>query len=382
MKELEVYIHIPFCAKKCNYCDFLSFPKSSELQESYIRRLCGEIKASANLFAERPVSSVFIGGGTPSLLDPYLITELMETLRSAIRVLPDAEITIECNPGSTLRHKFAKYREAGINRLSIGLQSANNEELKTLGRIHSFEEFLKCYQGARMEGFDNINVDLISCFPTQTPESWKKTLKTVLMLKPEHVSVYNLQLEEGTPFCESVNAGTMALPPEEIMTEIDSITSRLMAQSKYSRYEISNYAKPGKESRHNLGYWTGRDYIGFGLGASSLINGVRFKNGTSFEKYLGSISRELDWDNYLLEKQNVEKLTEQEKMREFMILGLRLSKGVGSIEFYRRFGRQLADVYGDILDKYEKLGLLEKDGYDIRLTERGFEVANTVMCEF
>ena len=382
MKELEIYIHIPFCARKCNYCDFLSFPSGGMPQRAYADRLKEEITKASLLFSEHEVTSVFIGGGTPSILEADLIGELMECVRENYRMRGDAEITIEVNPGSTLRHKFARYREAGINRLSIGLQSADNDELKVLGRIHTFEEFLKCYQGARMEGFDNINVDLINCFPTQTAASWKKTLKNVLMLKPEHVSVYNLQLEEGTPFCELVAKRELFLPSEEEAAAMDAVTRELMAAHKFLRYEISNYAKEGRECRHNKGYWTGKDYIGFGLGASSYVNGTRFKNPVVFDSYLKTEFTALPWEEYVKGKQNVEVITEREKMREFMILGLRLTKGVGSIEFYRRFGLQLDDVYGDVIGKYTARGLLERDGYDVRLTERGLELANTVMSEF
>lgn len=382
MKELEIYIHIPFCARKCNYCDFLSFPSGGMPQRAYVDRLKEEITKASVLFPEHEVTSVFIGGGTPSILEAELIGELMDCVRENYRMISDAEITIEVNPGSILRHKFARYREAGVNRLSIGLQSADNGELRVLGRIHTFEEFLKCYQGARMEGFDNINVDLINCFPTQTAASWKKTLKNVLMLKPEHVSVYNLQLEEGTPFCELVAKRELFLPSEEEAAAMDAVTRELMAAHKFLRYEISNYAKEGRECRHNKGYWTGKDYIGFGLGSSSYVNGTRFKNTTVFEDYLKTGFTELSWEEYVKGKQSVETLPEREKMREFMILGLRLTKGVGSIDFYRRFGLQLDDVYGNIIDRYTARGLLERDGYDVRLTERGMELANTVMSEF
>ena len=382
MKELEIYIHIPFCARKCNYCDFLSFPASGMPMREYVNRLKEEITAACVLFKEHEVSSVFIGGGTPSLLDGEMIAELMDTVRGNYRIRTDAEVTIEVNPGSTLRHKFAKYREAGVNRLSIGLQSADNAELKVLGRIHTFEEFLKCYQGARMEGFDNVNIDLIRCFPTQTAASWKKTLKNVLMLKPEHVSVYDLQLEEGTPFSAAVKKGELSLPSEEEAAAADEITKELMAMNKFYRYEISNYAKEGRESRHNTGYWTGKEYIGFGLGASSLVNGTRFKNNAVFTDYLKTEFSPLPWEEYLDRKTGIEILSEREKMREFMILGLRLTSGVGSIDFYRRFGLQLNDVYGNVIDKYVLRGLLERDGYDVRLTERGLDLANTVMSEF
>lgn len=382
MENLELYIHIPFCARKCNYCDFLSACRGYEDQTEYIRKLLQELVITSPLAGEYVVSSVFIGGGTPSLLDPSMITAILDTVRKYYHLAEDCEITIECNPGSTLRHKFSKYREAGISRLSIGLQSADNEELKTLGRIHTFEEFLKCYQNARMEGFTNINVDLINCFPGQTAASWKKTLKNVLILKPEHVSVYNLIIEEGTPFYRMREEGTLELPSEEEMEAIDAVTKELLTRQKYSRYEVSNYARDGHECRHNIGYWTGVPYLGFGLGASSYFSGYRMKNQSDFYKYLETDISDGSAESFMKLKEESTALSEKDRMQEFMILGLRLCDGVSTIEFFKRFGRRLEDVYGDIIDKYVEMELLSRIGYKIRFTERGMDVSNVILSEF
>ena len=382
MENLELYIHIPFCVKKCNYCDFLSACRGAGDQTAYMNQLFKELIVTSPLAAKYTVSSVFIGGGTPSLVDPDLITMLFEVVRKYYALSDDCEITIECNPGTTLRHKFARYRQAGINRLSIGLQSADNEELRTLGRIHTFEEFLKSYQSARMEGFTNINVDLINCFPGETASSWKKTLRNVLMLKPEHVSVYNLIVEEGTPFYRMQEEGTLSLPSEEEMSAIDAVTKDVLSRREYHRYEVSNYAREGYECRHNKGYWTGVPYLGFGIGAASYFEGRRLKNENDFYKYLSAEPASDARESFYQLKTENEKLSEEEKMREFMILGLRLTDGISTIEFFKRFGRRTEDVYGDILEKYTGLGMLERVGYKLRFTERGMDVSNVVLSEF
>ena len=377
---LELYIHIPFCVKKCSYCDFLSFPAAIETQEAYVRQLIKEIKASACYGSGRSVSSVFLGGGTPSLLEPGLISEILSAVRHSFCVSEDAEITIECNPGSTLRHKFSIYKAAGINRLSIGLQSAENTELRMLGRIHSYEEFLKCYQGARMEGFDNINIDLINCIPMQTMRTWKKTLRQVVMLRPEHLSVYNLIIEEGTPYYEMREKGLLMLPSEDEQAEIDGFTRDFLSKNGYKRYEVSNYAKEGRVCRHNIGYWTEVPYIGFGIGAASCYEGERWSNTRDIGAYLGA---EIEGTGGL-ESIRTEKhrLSENEQMEEFMFLGLRMVEGVSETEFLKRFGRTLSGVFGPALDRYTENGLIIREGYRYRLSERGMDISNSILSDF
>lgn len=379
-KELELYIHIPFCVKKCSYCDFLSFPAGQELQEAYVRQLIREIEAQAPLGRDHLVTSVFLGGGTPSLLDPSLILNIMSAVRHSFCVSEDAEITIECNPGSTLRHKFAVYKKAGINRLSIGLQSAENTELRMLGRIHSYEEFLKCYQGARMEGFDNINVDLINCIPMQTMKTWRKTLRQVTMLRPEHLSVYNLIVEEGTPYYEMQQKGLLMLPDEDEQEEIDTFTREFLSKNGYERYEISNYAREGKLCRHNVGYWTEVPYLGFGIGAASYYDGTRWSNTRDINSYLGAELAAPEGLSGI--RAESRRLTEADKMEEFMFLGLRMVNGVSETEFLQRFGRTMDNVYGRVLDKYVENGLIIREGYRYRLSERGMDISNTVLSDF
>ena len=380
--NIEIYIHIPFCEKKCNYCDFLSFKSDAGTQGKYMAQLQQELAVMSSESAAYTVSSCFVGGGTPSVLPPDMISRLLDTLRTYYDVADDAEITIESNPGSLMRHKLSEYRESGVNRLSIGLQSADNAELKLLGRIHTFEEFLKTYQTARMEGFDNINVDLIDCIPMQSMNTWRKTLRNVVMLKPEHISVYNLIIEPGTIFYEMNKEGVLMMPSEDEQAKIDEYTRTYMKKMGYERYEFSNWAKSGRECRHNLGYWQGVPYIGFGLGASSYFNGCRWKNTDDIREYM-----QLDLKNKGIEtlgesRREYKELSRTERMEEFMILGLRCTKGVSESVFYGRFGRELSEVYGGQLSKYVGMGLIEHSDGMYRLTERGIDVSNVILSEF
>lgn len=388
-KPLELYVHIPFCASKCLYCDFLSFRALRSVHEEYALQLIREIGAQGSDCQEYQVTTIFIGGGTPSVLDPALIGRVMEALFEHFDVAEDAEITIEANPGSLLQNKFRLYRVLGINRISIGLQSADNRELKQLGRIHTFEEFLKSFQCARMEGFSNINIDLMSSIPGQTLDSWKSTLKKVTMLKPEHISAYSLILEKDTPFWNLYGEGSkgwgdgLPLPGEEEETRIYHLTRRFLEDQGYGRYEISNYARAGWECRHNVGYWTQIAYLGLGLGSSSYIGGCRFVNERDMTAYLSlDFSGTSGRDPLVLLRGSVEKLTREEKMEEFMFLGLRMVKGVSEIEFVSMFGVKLEHVYGDLIDGLISNGLLQKKGVWISLTEWGMDVSNFVLSEF
>ena len=380
--DLELYIHIPFCEKKCNYCDFLSFKTDNGTMEEYISQLKRELTVMSTECGAYTVSSVFVGGGTPSLLPGYDIRELMDCVRSHYDVAPDAEITIESNPGSLMRHKLAEYKKAGINRLSIGLQSADNAELRLLGRIHTFEEFLKTYQAARMEGFDNVNVDLINCIPMQSINTWRKTLRSVTMLKPEHISIYNMIIEPGTPFYEMNREGVLMMPSEDEQTEIDDYTRSYMKRMGYERYEFSNWAKPGRECRHNLGYWQGTPYIGAGLGAASYFNGSRWRNSPDIREYTDADIAGRGIDAVREQRKEYKELSREDRMEEFMFLGLRCTKGVSEAVFYGRFGVALSDIYGAQLDKYMRMGLMEHTDGQYRLTERGIEVSNVVLSDF
>ena len=365
-KELELYIHIPFCVKKCDYCDFLSFSADEQTQRSYVAALQKELVFYGAKYKGRRITTIFIGGGTPSWLREESMQAVMETVYQNFAVDGDAEITIECNPGTITEHKFEVYRRIGINRLSIGLQSTDDQELKMLGRIHTYKDFLDTYTLAREVGFQNINVDLMSGIPFQTLGGWEDTLKKVAELGPEHISAYSLIIEEGTPFYEKYGEGERAearrrreLPDEDTERMMYQFTKNILWSYGYHRYEISNYAKEGYECRHNLGYWNRTEYLGIGTGAASLINNQRFVEGGE-----------------------IEVLSLQNQMEEYMFLGLRKIEGVSKTDFRQTFGRSIENAYGKVLiDMYQKQ-LLEDTGEYIRLTEKGIDVSNYVMSEF
>ena len=383
--ELELYLHIPFCARKCAYCDFLSFAVPERAYYVYVEKLIEELHSQSRVFGEYQVTSVFIGGGTPSLLPPELMEGLLGVLQGCFTILPEAEITIEANPGTLTMEKLETYLEGGVNRLSIGLQSGDDTELKMLGRIHSYDEFLKSYQRARQAGFTNINVDLMSGLPGQTLLSWRNTLRKIMMLKPEHISAYSLILEEGTPFFERYASRPGGESPphlrsaeyEETDREMYYLTRELLADQGYERYEISNYAKPGYECRHNLGYWTGVEYLGLGLGASSYTHGYRYHNTVDLNEYLS-----LDLGQPGIASRDIQELSMEEHMEEFMFLGLRLMQGVSGSEFLSRFGQNMWNVYGTVLEKLTEQGLLAVEAPFIRLTDLGIDVSNMVLSEF
>lgn len=375
---MEIYVHIPFCVKKCTYCDFLSAPADDDTKDRYVLALCEEIKSGR--LKEEPVSSVFIGGGTPSILKSEQIERILYTIYEEYNVNSDAEISIECNPGTVTYEKLLTYKRCGINRLSFGLQSAHNNELKELGRIHSYEEFVENYKLAREVGFENINVDLMSGLINQSFEKFVDTLNRVVNLKPEHISVYSLIIEEGTPLYDYVRKmdedGIDIRPSEDIDREIYRETKRILSNFGYERYEISNYAKTGYECKHNVGYWTGVSYIGFGIGAASYINNgdnaVRYKNIDSLKKYLDIVDGKTDF----------ERLTVDEMMSEFMILGLRMSKGISKNDFFDRFEMTLDDKYGEIIQKYLSDGFLVEKEDRLFLSEKGIDVSNYILCDF
>ena len=398
-KKLEIYVHIPFCAKKCAYCDFLSFPGNMRMRREYTDKLLEEIRIQSSFVREYQIDTIFLGGGTPSILDAADITAIMGALKEHYDIAPDAEVTIEVNPGTVKMEGLAAYREAGINRVSMGLQSADDTELRYLGRIHTYDEFLKSFQRVRMAGFTNVNVDLISAIPGQTPESWRNTLKKTAMLKPEHISAYSLIVEEGTPYYDRYGGHVemegyemspeerrilMALPDlpdEDTEREMYYMTRNCLAEQGYERYEISNYARPGFECRHNVGYWTGTEYLGLGLGASSYLEGCRFHNTSDFQSYVSAhFDDEAEFCQAL--RQDMEQLSVKSKMEEFMFLGLRLTRGVSVEGFITRFGQSIRNVYGGVIDKLEREGLLEhKNGY-YHLTERGLDLSNYAMSLF
>lgn len=382
-KPIELYIHIPFCVKKCDYCDFLSFAADEQTQKSYVAALQKELAFYGAKYKDRRITTIFIGGGTPSWLKEDYMQAIMETVYHYFSVEQDAEITIECNPGTITEHKFEVYRRIGINRLSIGLQSVHNEELKILGRIHTFEQFLKTYDMARKHGFSNINIDLMSSLPGQTPEIFCDSLYQVLKLKPEHISVYSLIIEKGTPFYElyrfdavrqAAGMQTESLPTEEEEYQTTKMTQHILKEAGYHWYEISNFAKPGYECRHNIGYWKRVDYLGVGLGASSLIDNVRYSNTRDLYTYLSVPADSLH--------ETAAQITRNEQMEEFMFLGLRMRDGFYRDEFTQAFGIPIEAVYGDALNHLQQEELLLKREGRIYLTDKGMDLNNYVVAQF
>lgn len=368
---LELYVHIPFCVRKCQYCDFLSGPSDEETKDRYIEALLKEIRAAEHT-EDYEIVSVFIGGGTPSALKAEAIASIMSTLQEQFFFCEDAEVTIEANPGTVDLEKLTIYRNVGINRLSLGLQSTDAEELKLLGRIHSYEEFLKSYEWAREAGFSNINIDLMFAIPGQTGEAWRQHLYQVAELNPEHISAYSLIIEEGTPFAEQ----NLDLPDEDTEYQMYEDTAEILERYGYRQYEISNYAKQGYMCRHNTGYWQRREYLGFGLGASSLYRGMRFSNTRRMQEYLKE-SRNPDQI-----RKDVIVLSRNERIEEFMFLGLRMTEGISEKKFEENFDVRLMDVYGDILQKYEETGFMEHIETKWRLTRKGIHVSNHILADF
>lgn len=408
MKELELYLHIPFCERKCAYCDFLSAPADLPVRISYIKKLQEEVAYYGAQYGEYQVSSIFFGGGTPTILEGYQLAAILETVKEHFNITTDAEITVECNPGTLTAGKAEKLVQAGFNRLSMGLQSADDRELQLLGRIHNFAQFLESYDLARKAGFRNINVDLMSALPGQTLKSWQDTLQKVTALRPEHISAYSLIIEEGTPFYERFaederireeGGHPRLLPEEDVERQMYELTETFLHTKGYERYEISNYAKPGYECRHNCGYWTRKDYLGLGLGASSLVEHQRFQNTSDLKTYLeqeyssqceGQYERiaetiQLQAETGLTQTGHhihIETLDKKSEMEEFMFLGLRLMAGISRQQFEKKFQVTLNSVYGEVLRKLKGEQLIEEVAGYVRLTEHGIDVSNYVLAEF
>ena len=380
-KELGLYLHIPFCVRKCAYCDFLSFPAEEEVRKRYVNCLIEEIR-QFDLAEDYVAATIFFGGGTPSLLEGSEIRRIMNTIRERFSdIREDAEITIECNPGTLTEEKLLIYKEAGINRLSLGLQSADEMELKLLGRIHTYEQFEENFYLARKAGFANINVDLMSALPGQSIENYRKTLQKVCKLAPEHISAYSLIIEQGTPFAERYGQDAAKretgekpqyLPSEEEERRMYEDTETILSDYGFHRYEISNYAKAGYVCRHNVGYWKRVDYIGFGLGASTLQNPLRYKNTDDLQEYL----------NRDFSKKELLVLTKDNQIEETLFLGLRMMEGVSLSAFEEHFHCPLTVIYPREIQKLTEKGLLRIEKDRISLTEKGIDLSNMVLSEF
>ena len=385
-KDLELYVHIPFCIKKCAYCDFLSAPADAKERTSYVDALLSEIAGTGEIYKTHRVNTIFFGGGTPSVLDPGDAERIFHALSENFDISENAEITVEVNPGTVTKDKARTWKECGVTRLSIGLQSVNDDELSMLGRIHTYRDFLDTWETVRREGFQNVNIDLISAIPGQTVQSWETTLRTAAQLGPEHISAYSLIVEEGTPFYERYSQKAAGknlpvfppLPDEDTERRIYKATEKILSEYGYHRYEISNYAKDGYECRHNLGYWERKEYLGLGLGASSLIDERRFCNTADMEKYL-RVCKDPDGSELHGEK---ERLSRRDQMEEFMFLGLRKTEGVSAEAFRENFGAEICEVYGAQIRRLSGQGLLELSEGQIRLTGRGIDISNYVFTEF
>lgn len=396
-KPLSLYVHIPFCVRKCLYCDFLSGPATALEKEEYIRLLCQEITAwGKQLGGEYRLETIFIGGGTPSCLSPGQMEMLGDIIAKSFDLSLELEFTTEANPGTVTEAHAKVWKGMGINRISLGLQSAQDDELKCLGRIHTYRQFLETYELLRDCGFHNINIDLMADIPGQTMTSFKDTLEKVTALEPEHISSYSLIIEPGTPFYEMEQKGILQREDEDTDREMYEFTREYLGQNGYDRYEISNYALAGYQCQHNCAYWMCEEYLGTGLGASSYLGQHRFMNQTGKEKYgqyvkgmtgqggaqQGHTKSSPDWREY--DFFEITRTDRKMQMEEYCFLGLRMQQGISRSEFKRRFGVSFDETYREVLPRLFEQGLLAENKFHDRiyLTKRGIDVSNRVLAEF
>ena len=374
MKEIGIYIHIPFCIKKCEYCDFVSYCNKEKYVPQYINALKKEIKNNIN--KEYKITTIYIGGGTPSSIEENYIADIIETIKlnmndENLKEFKNVEVTIEVNPGTVTEKKLETYKEIGINRLSIGLQETHDELLKSIGRIHTYEEFLKTYNLARKIGFNNINVDLMIALPNQTIQDIKENLEKIIKLNPEHISVYSLILEEGTPFYNKYNENKIRLPDEELERNMYWYVKNTLENNGYIHYEISNFSKKGFESKHNMNCWNQEEYFGFGVAAHSYNNKIRYSNTNSIEEYIKGSNKIIH-----------EKQTLEDMQKEYMLLGLRKIEGINIQKFKNKFAQNPIFIFKEQLSKLVDEELIIVDGNEIKLTNKGLDLANIVWEEF
>lgn len=381
-QELGIYIHIPFCAKKCYYCDFVSYPNMKEKQKEYVEALKKEIKSYD--LQNYNITTIYIGGGTPSYIESKYIVEVLEYIKSKLNVnetkFENMEITIEVNPGTVTKEKLLDYKKVGINRLSIGLQSTNDRLLKQIGRIHKYQDFLQTYNLARNVGFTNINIDLMLGLPNQSIKDLKESIEKVISLHPEHVSIYSLIVEEGTKLHKQIETGELQLPEEELERKMYWYTKSKLELAGYKHYEISNYAKPKRESKHNSNCWEQKQYVGIGASAHSYLDNIRYCNVSNLKEYISNMENvEADFEEkYIVnERQNLE-----DRKNEFMLLGLRKIDGVSIAMFKEKYVENPIFRYRDSLEKLVNEGLVLIDGDMIKLTNKGLDLANIVWEEF
>ena len=374
MKEIGIYIHIPFCIKKCEYCDFVSYCNKKEYVPQYINALKKEIKNNIN--KEYKITTIYIGGGTPSSIEENYIADIIETIKlnmneENLKDFENIEVTIEVNPGTVNKEKLQVYKKIGINRLSIGLQETHNELLKSIGRIHTYEEFIKTYKLARKIGFNNINVDLMIALPNQTIQDIKENLENITKLNPEHISVYSLILEEGTPFYNKYNENKIKLPDEELERNMYWYVKNTLENNGYMHYEISNFSKKGFESKHNMNCWNQEEYLGFGVAAHSYNNRIRYSNTNSIEEYIKGSNKIIH-----------EEQTLEDMQKEYMLLGLRKIEGINIQKFKNKFAQNPIFIFKEQLNKLVNEELIIVDGNEIKLTNKGLDLANIVWEEF
>jgi len=377
--KTSLYLHIPFCIRKCSYCDFTSFAEPAISPANYVELLLTELRLRSRSPEQHDVATLYFGGGTPSLLSSAQIGCLLDAIRNHYTVAQDAETTLEANPGTVTPASLEGYLAAGVNRLSIGMQSLDDRQLKILGRIHSAADARTAFKSARTAGFANISIDLMHGLPRQTLAAWQDTLQEAVTMKPEHISVYGLSIEEGTPFARLAEQGALQLPEEELAAAMLELTAAALSSAGYEHYEISNFALPGCRSRHNQVYWQRGNYLGFGAGAHSFLNapgyGKRWENPATLAEYAATVGNKKVADRGVA-------LTEKEAMAEFMFLGLRLLAGVDKEEFFRQFGRELEEAFPKVVGIFCERGLLQEQGSMLRLTSQGLLLANLVMQEF
>ena len=375
MDKISLYIHIPFCAQKCLYCDFPSFARKDHLRKAYIEALNKEIINLREKHNNLEINTIFIGGGTPSVLESNELECLLKEI-AKLNMAKDIEYSMECNPGNLTEEKLEVMKKYGVNRISMGLQAKQDNLLKGLGRIHNYKTFKENFLLAKKVGFNNINVDLMFGLPNQRLNEWEETLREIISLEPAHISAYSLIIEEGTAFYNLYENDKLKLPTEEEERKMYHLAKKILEENGFNQYEISNYAKEGKECRHNLAYWNMDNWIGVGSAAASYINGKRIKNISSVEEYINSINEKGEAVEEIINN------SKNDNMEEFMFMGLRKINGIDENEFKNRFSMNINDVYGEILNKYIDEGLLIRESGRIFLSEKGIEISNIIMADF
>lgn len=376
MKHLSLYIHIPFCIKKCLYCDFPSYGGCESIFDDYVNSLINEIRETKESFSDYNIKSIFLGGGTPSILPPKLTGKIMDTVFNCFNIDNNCEITTEANPKTVDEFKLREYKAMDINRISFGVQAWQNNILKSLGRIHTIDDFIKNIAQARDIGFKNINADIMFALPNQNLYDWEETLEKIIKLNPTHISAYSLIIEDNTVFGKMYDQGGLKPCDEELDRKMYYMAKEMLNDKGYNQYEISNFAKEGFECYHNKVYWRCDEYIGYGLGSHSYFNGKRFNNTYDIEKYIGSKGK------YSVIKENIEKLKIEDMYAEFMFMGLRMTKGIEKQRFFERFNKSVFDVYGNEIKHLKELNLINETDTNIMLTEKGIDVSNTVFEKF